>query len=211
MSDNDIRYNLEQEIDNVLNDINRRTPVKLRNNTPQILVSIGIKDLPMYENPSHIRKNILTEKEARKINLVITQRDHYHGLGKTIYIEVINSLDTPRVIFENKNKSDYLILTSIKDKNNKNILVPIKIEDKTYVNNVEIDITRVKSVYGYDRSKPDLNTYFKKNINNGNFTKIYEQKKEPSTGKIPQSALFLKIIYHNLLLMSIRFAYYLLI
>lgn len=168
VSDNDIRYNLEQEIDNVLNDINRRTPVKLRNNTPEILVSIGIKDLPMYENPSRIRKNILTEKEARKINLVITQRDHYHGLGKTIYIEVINSLDTPRVIFENKN--------------NKNILVPIKIEDKTYVNNVEIDITRVKSVYGYDRSKPDLNTYFKKNINNGNFTKIYEQKKEPSTG-----------------------------
>lgn len=168
MSDNDIRYNLEQEIDNVLNDINRRTPVKLRNNTPEILVSIGIKDLPMYENPSHIRKNILTEKEARKINLVITQRDHYHGLGKTIYIEIINNLDTPRVIFENKN--------------NKNILVSIKIEDKTYVNNVEIDITRVKSVYGYDRSKPDLNTYFNKNINNGNFTKIYEQKKEPSTG-----------------------------
>ena len=58
VSDNDIKYNLEQETDNVLNDINRRTPVKLRNNTPQILVSIGIKDLPMHENPSHIRKNI---------------------------------------------------------------------------------------------------------------------------------------------------------
>ena len=82
MSDNDIKYNLEQEIDNVLNNINRRTPVKLRNNTPEILVSIGIKDLPMYENPSHIRKNILTEKEAINLGLIIDSKDYYHDLGK---------------------------------------------------------------------------------------------------------------------------------
>lgn len=178
MSDNDIRYNLEQEIDNVLNDINRRTPVKLRNNTPEILVSIGIKDLPMYENPSHIRKNILTEKEARKINLVITQRDHYHGLGKTIYIEVINSLDTPRVIFENKKKSnEFLILTMVKDKNDNNIIVPIEIETKTKINNLMIDINRVKTIYGYNRKNPDLNKYIKDNINANKLEKIYEQKK----------------------------------
>ena len=178
VSDNDIKYNLEQEIDNVLNNINRRTPVKLRNNTPQILVSIGIKDLPMYENPSHIRKNILTEKEARKMNLAITQRDHYHGLGKTIYIEVINSLDTPRVIFENKKKSnEFLILTMVKDKNDNNIIVPIEIETKTKINNLMIDINRVKTIYGYNRKNPDLNKYIKDNINANKLEKIYEQKK----------------------------------
>lgn len=132
----------------------------------------------MYENPSHIRKNILTEKEARKINLVITQRDHYHGLGKTIYIEVINSLDTPRVIFENKKKSnEFLILTMVKDKNDNNIIVPIEIETKTKINNLMIDINRVKTIYGYNRKNPDLNKYIKDNINANKLEKIYEQKK----------------------------------
>ena len=132
----------------------------------------------MYENPSHIRKNILTEKEARKINLVITQRDHYHGLGKTIYIEVINSLDTPRVIFENKKKSnEFLILTMVKDKNDNNIIVPIEIETETKINNLMIDINRVKTIYGYNRKNPDLNKYIKDNINANKLEKIYEQKK----------------------------------
>lgn len=40
----------------------------------------------MYENPSHIRKNILTEQEAKQLGLSIGTRDHYHGLGKDIYI-----------------------------------------------------------------------------------------------------------------------------
>lgn len=178
VSDNDIKYNLEQEIDNVLNNINRRTPVKLRNNTPEILVSIGIKDLPMYENPSHIRKNILTEKEAINLGLIIDSKDHYHGLGKTIYIEVINSLDTPRVIFENKKKSnEFLILTMVKDKNDNNIIVPIEIETETKINNLMIDINRVKTIYGYNRKNPDLNKYIKDNINANKLEKIYEQKK----------------------------------
>ncbi len=185
MSDNDIRYNLEQEIDNVLNDINRRTPVKLRNNTPQVLVSIGIKDLPMYENPSHIRKNILTDREAINLGLIINSKDHYHGLGKTIYIEVINSLDTPRVIFENKKKSnEFLILTMVKDKNDNNIIVPIEIETETKINNLMIDINRVKTIYGYNRKNPDLNKYIKDNINANKLEKIYEQKKENSSTNI---------------------------
>ena len=132
----------------------------------------------MYENPSHIRKNILTEKEAINLGLIIDSKDHYHGLGKTIYIEVINSLDTPRVIFENKKKSnEFLILTMVKDKNDNNIIVPIEIETETKINNLMIDINRVKTIYGYNRKNPDLNKYIKDNINANKLEKIYEQKK----------------------------------
>lgn len=132
----------------------------------------------MYENPSHIRKNILTKKEAINLGLIIDSKDHYHGLGKTIYIEVINSLDTPRVIFENKKKSnEFLILTMVKDKNDNNIIVLIEIETKTKINNLMIDINRVKTIYGYNRKNPDLNKYIKDNINANKLEKIYEQKK----------------------------------
>lgn len=49
-----VSKNISDDIDKVLNDINERTPVKLRDFTPQVLVQNGIKDLPIYENPSHI-------------------------------------------------------------------------------------------------------------------------------------------------------------
>lgn len=182
-----ISDNLSNDIDNVLANINERNPVKLRDYTPTALVQNGVKDLPMYENPSHIRKNVLTENEARNLGLQVNQNDHYHGLGKDIYIKAIDSLDDPRVVLKYKNRpNEYIILTVVKDNNNNNIIVPIEVTTDTYVNNVKIDINRIKSVYGYDRAEPDLNKYIKDNIKNNNLEKIYEKKK-PSAGKTTQS------------------------
>lgn len=175
--ENKKNLNLSKRIDNVLKNINERNPVRLRDYTPQVLVENGVKDLPMYENPSHIRKNILTKEEAQKLGLATSIRNHYHGLGKELYIKIINSLDSPRVIFKNKNNKDYLILTTVKDNNNSNIIVPIEIETITKINIFNIDINRIKTVYGYDRKDPDLNKYIKNNIKLGRFTKIYEQKR----------------------------------
>lgn len=175
--ENKKNLNLSKRIDNVLKNINERNPVRLRDYTPQVLVENGVKDLPMYENPSHIRKNILTKEEAQKLGLATSIRNHYHGLGKELYIKIINSLDSPRVIFKNKNNKDYLILTTVKDDNNSNIIVLIEIETITKINIFNIDINRIKTVYGYDRKDPDLNKYIKNNIKLGRFTKIYEQKR----------------------------------
>ena len=182
-----INQNLSKNIDNVLTNIKERNPVKLRDYTPDVLVKNGIKNLPMYENPSHIRKNILTKEEAKNIGLSVNSKDHYHGLGKEIYIKAIDSLDDPRVIFKNKNNKDYLILTMVKDKNNNNVIVPIEIETKTDVNKVSIDINRVKSIYGYNKTFPNLNQYIKYNIKNSSLVKVYEQKKQ-STNIASQSA-----------------------
>lgn len=175
--ENKKNLNLSKRIDNVLKNINERNPVRLRDYTPQVLVENGVKDFPMYENPSHIRKNVLTKEEAQKLGLATSIRNHYHGLGKELYIKIINSLDSPRVIFKNKNNKDYLILTTVKDNNNSNIIVPIEIETITKINIFNIDINRIKIVYGYDRKDPDLNKYIKNNIKLGRFTKIYEQKR----------------------------------
>ena len=178
--------NISSAIDNILNNINERNPIRLRDYTPKVLVNNGIKNLPMYENPSHVRKNILTSREAQELGLVVMPKDHYHGLGKDLYIRVIDSLDEPRVIFKNKNNKDYLVLTTIKDSQGNNIIVPIEIETTTNANNIKLDINRVKSVYG----KGNLNNYIKRNINQKEFQKIYEQKKERGTGLIPAASSF---------------------
>ena len=167
---------LADRIDDVLKNIYERNPVRLRNNTPDVLVDNGVKNLPMYENPSHIRKNILTEMEAKKLGLSVGIRDHYHGLGKTVYIKAINNLDEPRAIFRNKNNKDYLILTMIKDIHNNNIIIPIEAETTTSVNNMMIDINRIKTIYGYNRTQPNLNKYIKDNLSSKKIEKIYEQK-----------------------------------
>ena len=75
----------------------------------------------------------------------------------------------------------------VKDKNNNNVIVPIEIETKTDVNKVSIDINRVKSIYGYNKTFPNLNQYIKYNIKNSSLVKIYEQKKQ-STNIASQSA-----------------------
>lgn len=183
-----VSENLSANIDNILNNIQERKPVKLRDYTPSTLVKNGVKDLPMYENPAHIRKNILTDVEAQQLGLTINSKDHYHGLGKETFIKAIDSLDDPRVIFKNKtNPNEYLILTIVKDNNNNNIVVPIEVETTTYVNNIKIDINRAKTVFGYDRVTPNLNEYIKYNIKNNKLEKIYEKKK-PSANITSQSA-----------------------
>ena len=66
IKNNNLSKNVSIDIDNVLNNIFERNPVRLKDYTPRVLVEHGIKNLPMYENPSHIRKNILTKKGSRK-------------------------------------------------------------------------------------------------------------------------------------------------
>lgn len=173
--------NLYKNISYIINNINARNPVKLKDDTPLILVQNGIRNLPIYENPSHIRKNILTKNEAKKLGLSVSNNDHYHGLGINTYIKVIKSLDNPRAIYKYKNKNEYLILTLIKDKKNNNIIIPIEVETNTNVNNINIRINRIKTVYGYEINNPNLNMYIKYNIRNNIFEKIYE-KKERGTG-----------------------------
>lgn len=178
-----MKKEVEIDIDNILQNINDRNPVRLRENTPKILVANGIKDLPMYENPSHIRKNILTEEEAKLVGLKIDSKNHYHGLGKEIYMRVIESLDNPRVVFKLINTKEYLIITIIKNQRGESVVVPIEIETTTNVNKVKIEINRIKSVYGYEiKNGHDLNNYIKYNIINKKFIKIYEPKKERGAG-----------------------------
>ena len=157
---------LADRIDDVLKNIHERNPVRLRNNTPDVLVDNGVKNLPMYENPSYVRKNILTEQEATKLGLSINKSDHYHGLGKELF-----SLN-----FAKAENNEFLILTMIKDIHNNNIIIPIEAETTTSVNNMMIDINRIKTIYGYNRTQPNLNKYIKDNLSSKKIEKIYEQK-----------------------------------
>ena len=170
-----------KDIDNVLENILERNPVRLRENTPSILISNGVRNLPMYENPSHIRKNILTVDEARSLGLIINHKDHYHGLGKDKFLAAIENLDNPRTVFLNLFSGNYIFITAVKDYYGNNLIVPIEPNTTTNIKNKKININRIKTIYGYNIMKPDLNEYIKYNIKNNVFKKI-EIKKEQGMG-----------------------------
>lgn len=161
-----ISSNFSNEIDNVLNNnVSSNTQVKARDYTPKILVNSGVKDLPMLITQKHIKSTIYTPEEAKKIGLP-TKNVNYHGLGKEMLIKAIDGLDNPDSIYK-INDEDYLVITQFKDNNNREIVVPIRIDGKGRYNDVFIDENQIKSVYG----RNNLTNYIK----NNNFELIYKK------------------------------------
>lgn len=170
------RRNVSKEasacIDLILSDKNCRIPARIRDNTPDILVKYGAKNLPMYERPSHLRKNVMTSKEAIDKNIYIKKNDHYHGIGKELYLDVFETLDDPRAIFKNIDKDEFFIISKLKDKYNYPIVVPIELNVEIFSNNKNIKINRVKTIYGFRNIKFDLNNYIKYCLKNNILIKI---------------------------------------
>lgn len=150
--------------------------VKLRDYTPQILVENGVADLPMMVRKGHLRENILTEQEALNRGFSVKGK-HYHGLGVNIYLQAIDSLDNPVAIYQYTNKGkyntdNYVVLTSVTDSNGNSIIVPIEINKRGQYNSVEIDINRIKTVYGRETQN-----YFDNKVANNELKEIYSQKR----------------------------------
>lgn len=128
--------------------------IKIKDNTIKALVDNGVDDLPMLEKIGHVRENILTEKEAKKLGYSIKNK-HYHGLGFKNYLKIINSIDNPIAIYQYTNKgkydsNNYIIITSIK---NKKFIVPIEINQRGQYNQTRINYNKIKSVYSKNTDK----------------------------------------------------------
>ena len=163
------------QIDEALNKT-RREEVRLREFTPQTLVDHGVRDLPMFMNASHVRENILTEAEAQKKGLKINKHTHYHGLGKTLFMQAIDGLDNPIAVYRgtenaedlDRRKNYFVILTKVKDADGNRIIVPIYIHQLATVNHLRIDANKIATVFGKEESIP----YIQREIQKGNLMKI---------------------------------------
>lgn len=157
-----------EEIDKVLNnELDASTQVKARDYTPDVLVENGVNNLPMLITQKHIKTTVYTAEEAKKLGLPMGKGVNYHGLGKDLLVDAIDSMDNPSEIYK-KDGDNYIIITELKDSNGNDIIVPIKINGTGSYNNVYIDENHIKSVYG----KKNLQNYLQKN----NFERIYTKK-----------------------------------
>ena len=187
--------NIEAEIDNALNNKFYRNHVKLTENTPDILLSQkGVRDLPLYMKPSHVRENIFTEQEALSKGYKIGKDINYHGLGKPKFIEVISDLDNVSEAYrgtknaENPQRREkyFLLISKIKDADGNIINVPIYINEYADYHSVVVETNKVATVFG----REGLRAYLQKEIKKGNLVRIKKKSLQVGDGTAPIAAAF---------------------
>lgn len=172
-----ISQNASSDIDKILKGESFNDLVQLTDSTPSILLDqSGVKNLPLAMIPSHVRQNILTEQEAINNQLPIDDEHNYHGLGKQLFLDVIESLDNVTLAYrgtknaENSKRREnyFLLITQLNDNDGNKIIVPVEISRGGQFNQVYTPNNRVKTVFG----KTDYRNYIDEQIRKGNLVRI---------------------------------------
>ncbi|MBQ7095819.1 MAG: hypothetical protein IJN80_05170 [Clostridia bacterium] len=169
--------------------------IELTETTPSIVVSQkGAKNLPMAMKASHIRENILTEKEAQAMGLKVDGKTNYHGLGDTLFLKVMDSLEdvteayrgTKNADNPNRREKYFLLISQHKNQNGDTINVPVYINEHANCNRVMIDVNKVATVFG----KEDLRGYIQKELRKGNIVRIKNRSIQTSEPTAPIAASY---------------------
>ena len=170
---------IEDRVEDVLTNKNFSDSHIYLNDTPQVLQDLGLRNLPMLMTSKHVYKAIRTEQEAKNEGRFV-QRDkgHYHELGKQKFLDVVNALENPELIYKADNDPNDLRIIAVvglKDDKNHQIMVAIQPEGNGNYNKISVDSNVALSMYGRQNlpnkirdAKKDGRILYDKNLNNNN-------------------------------------------
>ena len=149
------RMRLEKEVDALLEGNYKNSHITILEETPKVLQNIGVPNKPILMTSKHAYLAINSEGKYHSDN------DHYHDLGKDIFLLIPGLLQSPMMVLQSKkNKDEIISILNWYDKQQNILIVPIKINGKGNKNYIEIEANIVKSVYG----KNNLSNYVNKNF-----------------------------------------------
>lgn len=158
---------LEENVNKILNGTYKDSHITLCEKTPKILQEIGIADKHFVITAKHA---YLTINDKGKYNGV---NDHYHGLGKDMFLRIPKLLQSPIIVFKNHDaKNEIIAVVNALDKQKKPVILPIKIDATGSINHVIVDVNLVKSIYG----KNNLQRYIDKNVREEDILLIENKK-----------------------------------
>lgn len=172
-----LSINAEADVEKALTDKSYREDAILTDNSPSIIASQkGVNNYPMLMKASHIRENIFTREEAERNDLNISKYINYHGLGKELFLKIIDGLDSVERAYrgtknaENPNRREnyFLLISQYKDDNGDTVNVPVYINEVGQYNRVFISTNKIATVFG----RNNFEDYIRKEVNNGNLVKI---------------------------------------
>lgn len=187
--------NAEANVDRALSDKDYTEDVYLTENSPAVIASQkGARNLPMLMKASHIRENIYTEAEAKRLGLKVNKYINYHGLGKELFLKIIGGLDDVTLAYRGtKNASDparhenyFLLISQYKDTNGNTVNIPVYINEKGQHNEVFIDTNKIATVFGRD----DMNRYIDRELRAGNLVRIKNRNTQASELTSPINASY---------------------
>lgn len=182
-----LNENAPSELHKALYDTGYRDEVLLRDVTPDIMLSQnGVKNLPMAMNASHIRENVFSEDEARKLGLKVDEHTHYHGLGEKFFLQIIDGLDNVKEAYRGtKNAADtarrenyFLLVSEFKDKQGNTINVPVYIDERANYNRVFVGVNKISTAFGRD----NFREYINRQIREKNLVRIKNRSTQVSEG-----------------------------
>ncbi|MBQ6846331.1 MAG: hypothetical protein IJO61_04295, partial [Oscillospiraceae bacterium] len=172
-----LRTDAETEVDKAISQKGYQNEVRLTDSSPDILLSQkGVKDLPLVMKATHIRENILTEEEAKSKGFRTASDIHYHGLGKELFLQVIEGLnDVSEAYRGTKNAENparrenyFLLISKCQDEDGNTINVPVYVNEHAQYNKVFIDTNKIATVFG----RQGFKTYINNQIAKGNLVRI---------------------------------------
>ena len=185
-----LRKGAEADVDQALTDLSRRDDVYLTESSPSIIATQkGVSNLPMLMKASHIRENVYTEAEAKKLGLKVNKYINYHGLGKELFLKIIGGLDDVTLAYRGtKNATDpsrrenyFLLISQYKDADGNTVNVPVYINERGQYNRVFIDTNKIATVFGRD----NFNEYINRELKNGNLVRIKNKSAQASERTAP--------------------------
>ncbi len=169
--------NAKTELHKALYDTGYRSEVRLRDETPAIMLSQkGVKNLPMVMKATHIRENVFTEEEAKRLGLKVNEHTHYHGIGEELFLKIIDGLDditeayrgTKHAKDPSRRENYFLLVSKFKDGNGNIVNVPIYVNERAIFNRVFVDVNKISTVFGRD----SLREYIDRHIRDKNIVRI---------------------------------------
>lgn len=158
---------LNDQVDSVLNGTFNGSHVVLAEETPKILQEIGVPNKPMLITAKH---TYLAINESGKYT---KSDDHYHNLGKELFLQIPDLLKSPVLAFQSDSEGKEIIaVVNAIDKNKNPVIVPLKIDGKGTKNFIRIDANIAKSVYG----RKNFQDFINKNINKDNLLLVENKK-----------------------------------
>ena len=180
-----LREGAENDVERVLSDTKYREDVYLTESSPSIIASQkGVHNLPMLMKASHIRENIFTEQDAMKLGLKVDEHTHYHGLGKDLFLKIIDGLDDVELAYRGTKQANdpsrrenyFLLISQYKDEKGDIINVPVYIDEKGQYNRVFIDTNKIATVFG----RSNFNEYINRELRNGNLVRVKNKSTQAS-------------------------------
>ena len=185
-----LRKGAKEDVEKALTDFASRDDVYLTEKSPSIIIGHrGVKDLPLTMKASHVRENIFSKEEAREKGLPTSASINYHGLGKELFLDIINDLDNVTLAYRgtrnakntSRRENYFLLISQHKDKHGDIINIPVYINGQGQYNRVLFGANKVATVFG----KKNFSNYIQREIKNGNLVKIKNRSTQVSERTAP--------------------------